>query len=145
MPHSSLCWTPPGPHPTPRSHSQARVDDDGGGGQRLAPRTGVLSRVGELQPGAFSVLLRKQADLRGAVILVWGRAAFQGSGTPHLVDAGRCGVSRRVQGIPALTRTTLLKEPMRKGWLPQGCPLCPYAIQGLSISTSPSASTHLRP
>lgn len=37
---------------------------------------------------------------------------------------------------------------MRKGQLPRGCPfspLSPYAVQGLSISTSPSARTHLRP
>jgi len=47
--------------------------------------------------------------------------------------------------FPLLTFTTLLKEPMRKGQLPRGSSLCLYTIQGLSISTSPSASTHLRP
>lgn len=95
MPRSSPCWSPPSAHPAPRSCSQARVDDDGGGGERLALRAGVLGRVGERQPSAFAVLLRKQADLWGAVILAWGRAALRGSSTPGLTGAGRHGGGSR--------------------------------------------------
>lgn len=129
-------WQPP-------SRSQARVDDDGGGSQRLSPAAGVLGRAAEAQPGALAVLLREEADLGDVVILREQRRAR----LPHLCPEG----AGRLGGLPALTRTTLLKEPMRKGRLPRGCPLSPlsplspYAVQGLSISTSPSARTHLRP